>query len=74
MTHPAIAETAPPPRWERLNAAAARLGIPRDVLLSSIETGQAPIRVIELGRRALVHVAVEDVDAWRSRLAYGGIR
>lgn len=59
----------PLPRWERLAVASARVGIPPDLLRSHIDAGRAHIRTAVLGRRGLVHVAADDVDAFARGLA-----
>jgi hypothetical protein len=66
----------PPPvaRWVRLSEAAARVGIPPRLLASDIEAGNAHVRTQTFGRRGLVFVASEDVEALRHRLEQGGAR
>lgn len=59
----------PVTRWERCAQAAARVGIPKSLLLSQIDAGLADIRCARLGRRGLVHLAANDVDQLASRLA-----
>lgn len=67
----------PPPvlpvrRWERVSEAAARAGLPSaDLLVSELGAGRCSIRVARLGKRGMLFVASEDVDAWARRLAAG---
>lgn len=61
----------PASRWERLAAAAQRVGVSPRVLLRTIESGRADIRTQRLGARSLVHVAANDVDEFAARLNWG---
>jgi len=58
MNTPNLTLPPPPlPRWERLAAASARLGIPA----RAIRQAQY-VRVAKFGPRGLLHVAVDDVE------------
>jgi len=52
------------PLWMRLGRVAPVLGLSPDVVLSSIEAGQLPIRSQTFGHRGLVHLYGPDVLAY----------
>lgn len=64
-----IPPRVPVDRWERVTAAAARVGIAPSVLRSTISAGRADIRVATLGKRGLVYCAAVDVDSYARRIA-----
>jgi hypothetical protein len=63
----------PVTRWERHTAAAARCGIPPRAFLDLVNHDPL-LRVQRLGKRQLLHVAANDVDALAVRLQHGGVR
>lgn len=66
-------QVKPPVRnWERLNNAAQRIGVPADILRADITAGKADVRMQRMGKRGLVFLASNDVDALQAQLAWGG--
>lgn len=67
-----IPPVPPPPvtRWERVGDAAARIGLDTpDLLRSQLSVAGCQIRAARIGKRGLLFVASNDVDAFARRLA-----
>lgn len=58
----------PPGRWVRLSEAAARVGITPRMLKSCILSGDAAMRVQEIGARGLWHVPEADIQPFADKL------
>lgn len=71
----AIPVPPPPPRptgpWLRLSEAAQRIGLPVDLLRSELSVGRCQVRAAKVGKRDLVMLASNDVDALAARMAAG---
>lgn len=63
----------PPGRWIRVSEAAARLGMPPNLLAQTIAAGRAPaaVRFVHLGRRGLLHLAENDLHTLAAVLHAG---
>lgn len=62
----------PVTKWERLAQAAARVGLPSaDLLRSELSVAGSQIRAARVGKRGLLLVAANDIDAYARRLAAG---
>lgn len=62
----------PVTRWERYTQAAARCGIPPRAFLELVNHDPL-MRVQRLGKRQLLHVPANDVEALAMRLQQGGV-
>jgi hypothetical protein len=66
VTHP---PNPPVVQWVRVPRAASRLGMSPKMLLSEIEGGRLPCRLVHLGRNRIAHVAEGDIDLASRTLA-----